>query len=238
MFLLQPQNLGEQALNKLAEIALASQFQRSRELQVAIKTDPNRLAQGKLASLAIDGEGLILKSGLHVDELHLHMGEIAVSPFKALAGVIELTAPIRGQGLLSLTAANLTRAVVSPDFTRQLPALGIELDRLHCQLLSPQTIAIALNYWTPLGGQQETTLRATVTTNTATLGAAIALQLVSDDRVSLGEAFTTLLLQQVTDVLNLRHFELRGMKLTPKQVTVCDRALDIHIQACMSQFPT
>lgn len=51
-------NLGEQALNKIAELAFSSQLEDSDSLQVKIDTSPEKLANGELESLSIEGVGL------------------------------------------------------------------------------------------------------------------------------------------------------------------------------------
>ncbi len=76
--------LGEQALNKMAELALASQLDEAEKLQVQVKTDPSKLAQGKLDSLAIEGEGLVMQEGVRMDALEMHLSPIAVNPLKTV----------------------------------------------------------------------------------------------------------------------------------------------------------
>ncbi len=52
-----PENpgLGEQALNKAAEIGLSSQLDEVDSLDVDIKTDPLKLVQGQVDSVTIEG---------------------------------------------------------------------------------------------------------------------------------------------------------------------------------------
>lgn len=53
--------LGEQALNKAAEIGLSSQLDEAENLDVNIKTDPLKLVQGQVDSVSVEGEGLVMQ---------------------------------------------------------------------------------------------------------------------------------------------------------------------------------
>jgi len=66
--------LGEQALNKAAEMGLASQLDESENLEV-IKTDPLKLVQGQVDT--IEGDGLVMQKDLRMEEMEMQM---VVSP--------------------------------------------------------------------------------------------------------------------------------------------------------------
>lgn len=51
--------LGEQALNKIAEMALASQLEGVERLKVQVKTDLSKLAHGEVDLIAININGLL-----------------------------------------------------------------------------------------------------------------------------------------------------------------------------------
>lgn len=235
LFLLQNANLGEQALNKIAELALASQFVQSESLAVNVATDPSLLAQGKLASLSIRGTDLVLRSGLRIAQMTLRMGEITVNPFRALTGSIELIEPIQGIGQIVLNEENFTRALLTDDFRQALKALpDLEIDRLAGRFVTPQQIAIALRYWTPLGGQQEAVVQAEVSSQ--------APSELSDLRYIQGqepsETFTQMLSAQVAKTLNLQGFELNGMNLTVQSITIANQSAEIKTAAQMTAFPS
>ncbi|MGB0562564.1 MAG: DUF2993 domain-containing protein [Spirulinaceae cyanobacterium] len=232
--MLQNYNLGEQALNKIAELALASQFTQSEHLAVRVVTEPTLLAQGKLASLSIQGSGLVLRSGLQMAQMKLKMGEITVNPLRALMGKIELLEPIQGTGKIVLTEANFTRALLTEPFRRRLRTLpDLEVDRLEGQWVTPQQVALKLRYWTPLGGQQTAVLQADVSPQ-----APIAL---TNPRYLQGSepspACTDLLLQQAAATLNLQRFELNGMTLQVQGVAIADHQAQIQTHAQMTEFP-
>ncbi|NEO86777.1 MAG: DUF2993 domain-containing protein [Spirulina sp. SIO3F2] len=235
MFLLQNTNLGEQALNKIAEFALASQFVQSETLAVNVVTEPTLLAQGKLSALSIRGTELCLRSGLQIAQMDLRMGEITVNPLRALTGSIELVEPIQGEGKIVLNGKNLTRALLTDELRHALKALpDLEIDCLEGQFVTPQQVAVALHYWTPLGGKEQTVLQAEVSAQ-----APIEL---SNPHYSQGQApsaqLTHMLLNQVSKILNLQQFELNGMTLAVQSITIANQRAEIRTIARMTAFPS
>ena len=111
MLLFDRRNFGEQAINKIATLALSSQLNEAQQLNVRVKTDPTLLSQGKLASLLIDGTGLVTRGDLQMQQMYLEMDEISVSPFKALMGNIVLTQPTQGTAKFVLTEKDFDRAL-------------------------------------------------------------------------------------------------------------------------------
>jgi hypothetical protein len=102
--------LGEQALNKAAEIGLANQLDEVENLDVNIKTDPLKLVQGKVDSVTIEGDGMVMQEDLRVEELDMKINNVAINPLSAAFGKIELTEPTQGSARVVLTEADINRA--------------------------------------------------------------------------------------------------------------------------------
>ncbi|MCC5623953.1 DUF2993 domain-containing protein, partial [Nostoc sp. CHAB 5715] len=81
--------LGEQALNKAAEIGLSSQLDEVKNLDVDIKTDPLKLVQGEVDAVTIEGEGLVMQKDLRMEELKMQMTSVAINPLSVAFGKIE-----------------------------------------------------------------------------------------------------------------------------------------------------
>ena len=108
------------------------------------------------------------------------------------------------------------------------------MDRLSAQLLDDQQIAIALHYWTPLGGKQQAVLQIHVATQApATL---TTPQYVQGSEPS--PELTQLLLRQMVETLNLQGFELNGMNLTVQSIAVTSGRVELKTEAEMTAFPT
>ncbi|MDV2990865.1 MAG: hypothetical protein N4J56_000519 [Chroococcidiopsis sp. SAG 2025] len=74
------QGLGEQALNKAAEIGLSSQLDEVEKLDVDIKTDPLKALQGQVDSVAIAGEGMVMQKDLRVEKMDMQVDSVAINP--------------------------------------------------------------------------------------------------------------------------------------------------------------
>src|SRR5512141_25193 len=108
-----PPDIGEQALDKVAEVAITSQLDEVEQVNIDIRTDPIKLVQGKVDSVAITGEGMVMKQDLRVDSVEVNTGAVAIDPLKAVMGQIELTQPANAKAQLTLTEQDINRALAS-----------------------------------------------------------------------------------------------------------------------------
>lgn len=90
------QQWSEQAINKVAEMAIATQIKKTESLKVNIKTDLSKLAKGKLDAIAIKLTGFVMEHELKADEFHLQIGQVTVKPLSAMRGNIRLVHPSEG----------------------------------------------------------------------------------------------------------------------------------------------
>jgi len=86
------QGLGEQALNKVAEVGLASQDE-VKNLDVDIQTDAFKLMQGQVDSVTIEGEGMVMQSDLRVEEMDMQLNSVAINPEAPLAKLNDQACP-------------------------------------------------------------------------------------------------------------------------------------------------
>lgn len=216
MLLLDRKNLGEQAINKIATLALSSQLNEAQQLNVRVKTDPTLLAQGKLASLLIDGIGLITRGDLRMQQMSLAMDEIAVSPFKALMGNIVLTQPSQGTAEFVLTEG---------DFARGLNRLKMR-DRISCRLSAKGELAI----------ESQETLIFTAVPQIQERGKRVNLEMRS-----LNPAFPSeqvkILVGELEDTLSLRNFGMTGIDLKIQNLEIENGYLTLKAMATMTKFP-
>lgn len=141
-------DLGEKTLNKIAEIAISRQFERVEKLSVSVKTDASRLAKGELESLVIHGTGLVSSDRLQIQELKMTFTAIAVSPFKALMGNIELTYPSQGHAYVVLSETDLESALLKQ--LQQTPiSIGgqvtrVNIQKVNCHIFANEEIEFSL----------------------------------------------------------------------------------------------
>ena len=241
------ESLGEQALNKIAELALSSQLEDSDSLEVKIDTAPEKLAKGELKSLLIEGKGLVIETDLRLQVLEIEMKEIAVDPLKALTGNIELTQPTEGTAHLVLTESDLNRALNSLELRGKIDVLDTYLstgqDKLtvpqkKCQLREDGTIEVeALVELQPSGKTKE--LAFTTTPKVSLGGRGVVLEDVqykSGKEVS--EDLTQAFLDKAEKMLDLHNFEKPGLALRIHSLTVEAGRIILLAIADITQFPT
>jgi hypothetical protein len=242
----QNRSLGEQAIDKVAEIAIASKLDESETLSVTVDTDPGQLAQGSVDAVAVEGKGLVMQQDLRVEDLQIHIKDIAVNPLTAMFGKIELNGPAFGTARAVLTESDLNRAFNSEYISRKLNNLKVTVDgklltidvqTMQCQL--QQTGKIAIN--------AEVLVRETASTEKIYFtakpqleagGWAISLQDVEyPENKEFSPEFTAALADKAGEVLNLRNFELEGMSLRVQQLNVEAGLLTLQAEAKVEQFP-
>ncbi|HLO51940.1 MAG TPA: DUF2993 domain-containing protein [Kamptonema sp.] len=239
--------LGEQAMNKVAEMAIASQLDESESLSVSLKTDPGQLAQGAVDSVSIDGKGLVMQQDLRMEELELHLKDLSVNPLSAVFGKIELTQPSLGTVRVVLTESDINRAFNSEYITTKLSAqkvhvngnpVTIDAKSVECNLLESGKFAL----------NAEVLVRETSSIEKVSF---IALPQINQEGwgISLGDVeypshhelspeLTAALVEKASEILNLRNFDLKGMSVRIQQLDVQPGLLTLHASAKVDRFPS
>jgi hypothetical protein len=238
--------LGEQALNKIAEIALASQLEEVERLEVQIKTDLSKLAHGEVDSIAININGLLMQQDLVVEELQLKINRVVVKPLSALFGKIKLTQPSTGTVSIAINEDNLTRAFNTESFHKRLHQIqsGVEdkpvaipIKPVKCSLLADGNIAFSSEQILGKTGEAQP-FAFTGTPRIGTDGKEIVLQNGHYEGKELPPELTAALVAQLSEVLNLRNFEQKGMSLQIQQFKVTAGRLTLQATAYIEQFPS
>ena len=243
----QKAGFGEQALNKLAEVALSTQLDEVEKLEVQVKTDPGKLAQGELESLTIDGDGLVIQEGLRMEKMEMQISSIAVNPWKALMGNIELTQPAEGTARVVLTEADINRAFNSESLSDQMRNLSISIDgkpmtidtlNVDCHLQGAGKVALDAKILLSQTG--ETRVVSFTTTPRASAGGwGVSLEDIQyPEGQELSPELTKVLMQKASEILNLRNFEMEGISLRIHQIDVDTGKLTLQAEANVTQFPS
>lgn len=100
--------IGEQALNKAAEIGRSSQLENAESIDIDIQGELLKLVQGEADSIRLKEEGLITPQGLRLEKLELQTDNIAVNLVSAALGKLELTHAADASMRVVLTTDDLT----------------------------------------------------------------------------------------------------------------------------------
>jgi hypothetical protein len=243
----QDRNLGEQAIDKVAEIAIASQLDESESLSVTVESEPIQLAQGEVKAVTIDGQGLVMKQDLRMEELQVHVKDISVNPLSAMFGKIELNGPALGTARAVLKESDINRAFNSEYISSKLEglkvdregkSLTVDVKSVECKLLPSGRIALEAEALVRDTGSTEK-IYFTAKPQIDAGGWAVSLQDVEyPEHKEFSPELTAALAQKAGEVLNLRNFELEGMSLRIKQLDVEPGLLTVQAEAKVEQFST
>ncbi|MDZ8028408.1 MAG: DUF2993 domain-containing protein [Nostoc sp. SerVER01] len=239
--------LGEQALNKAAEIGLSSQLDEVENLDVNIKTDPLKVVQGQVDAVTIEGEGLVMQKDLRMEEFEMQMTSVAINPLSVAFGKIELTKPTEANTRVVLTEADINRAFNSEYVRSQLQNQKISvngqqttIEPQHVDFRLPGDGKVALNASVKLvetGDNQQVAFSAVPSISAN--GKSVSLENVEyGESEEISPDLTKALIDQTSEILNLSNFDLEGMNLQVNQLKVEVGKLTLQAQAYVEQIPS
>jgi hypothetical protein len=235
--------LGEQALSKAAEMGIAQQLTEVKEVHVDIRTDPLKLMQGKVDSVSVTGEGMVMKDALRMEHLHVDTREVAINAGSALFGKIELTHEAEANAEVTLTQEDVNHAFGSEYILSKMQNLTIE-DQGKSVVISIQTAAVEFL----AAGQVH--LKAHILmdgSNDAQAAEAIVIPSVQEgghrigfEKVDGAEAdsqVADMLLHALTELADLRKFEFSGMSLVLDNLQILPGKMILKGTTLVSKIP-
>ncbi|MEH1799551.1 MAG: DUF2993 domain-containing protein [Nostoc sp.] len=239
--------LGEQALNKAAEIGLSSQLDEVENLDINIQTDPLKLVQGQVDTVTIEGKGLVMQKDLRMEELEMQMTSVAINPLSVAFGKLELTKPTEASVQVVLTEADINRAFNSEYVRSQLQSLKIHvngqlrtIEPEHVDFRLPGDGKVALNASIKLveTGENQQVAFSAVPSISAN-GKTVALENVEyGESEEISPELTKALIDQTSEILNLSNFDLDGISLQVNQLKVEVGKLTLQAEAYVEKIPS
>jgi LmeA-like phospholipid-binding len=239
-------DLGEQALSKVAEAGIASQLDEVEDIGVDIRTNPGKLIQGKVDSVAISGKGLVMKQDLRMDTLEVTIDKVEINPLSAMFGNIELTRPSDAEAEIVLTEADINRAF-SSDFiraklrgltihTNQAPVV-VDVQKSTVRLPGENKFVINSEFLIREHGEVKK-LSATAIPKIQENGNRISLEVLSSEAQGLNAELQAAILLQLTELLDLRNFNIPGVSLQLHQLEAQKERFLIHAKTQIEQLPS
>ncbi|MBW4487945.1 MAG: DUF2993 domain-containing protein [Trichocoleus desertorum ATA4-8-CV12] len=239
---------GEETLNKMATMAIASMIKDAEGVDVQIKTDLSKLAQGQVDSIAIKIQGLLMQSSLRLEEFYLQINRVAVKPMSAMMGKIKLLHPAEGTIRVVVNEDSLTQALNSASVRENLPPLPRQSDphsrdasvqQVKCYLLSDGHLAFNVGASSPDPAMPSVAF--TATPEISNNGQGIVLQKLSpvnhpvNAPDSLAE-ITAALIAQTSDLLSISEFQHQGMSVEIQQLEVVTGKLSWEAITSIDRF--
>ncbi|MBD2482776.1 LmeA family phospholipid-binding protein [Planktothrix sp. FACHB-1365] len=240
-------DLGEQALSKLAEMTLASQLDEVEELDVNVNTDPIKLVQGQVDSATISGTGMVMKSDLRMEKMEMKTSEISINPLSVAFGQIELKHPTQATAEVVLTEADINRAFNSDYILKKLQGLEIAVEG-NQNIIDTQAVEFKLP------GDGRFFLQAYLISHPKGESSKIAftaLPEVSSDRKTIqlkdiqysqggnvSPELTQALIDESSELLNLDNFNLKGVNLRIQRLNLEPQKITLLAEADVESFPS
>ena len=239
-------DVGENALSRMAEIGITSQLDEVEDIDVDIRTNPGKLAQGKLDSVSISGKGLVMKQDLRVETLEVSIEKVAINLLSAVFGNIELTHPTDAEAEIVLTEDDLNRAFSSDFIQKKFNGLKmdvegrpviVDIQQAIINLPGDNKFVINADFLLKEQGEVKK-LSATAIPHIEEDGYMISLEILSTEGQGLPKEAVVALFDQLTALLDLRNFNIPGMSLQFRQLEAQKGRLFIHANTRIEQMPS
>lgn len=239
-------DLGEQALSKVAEVGIANQLDKVDKLNIDIRTNPGKLIQGEVDSVAISGRGMVMKQDLRIESIEVQTAKVSINPLSVIFGSIELDQPADANAQIVLTEDDLNRAIASDYLASKLQDLKLEIDeQLHTiklqqadlQLLSAGTMSLNINFLLQESNEAKT-LSASIIPKAIEDGQRIDLEILSIEGQGLTPELGIAILNQIKTLLDLNNFDLPGMTLWLQKFDIQAGKMIIHVKTNIQQIPS
>lgn len=249
MLLTKLDNIGEQTINKIAEMAFKSQIKDAQHLCVKVETNPHKLAKGVLESICIDGYGLKMQKNLCLEQMTINLNEIAVNPFKALMGNVQLTQPSYGKACIVLSETDIETALNVDNLNQKLKLhqyqillnnqpLTTEFTRVDCRILEDGRVAVKAKLKMGETDSSES-ICLIFKPVVCTQGRGIILDEVECTQGNeLSPILTDALIEEARQIFNLDNFLKDAISLNVNHLSVEEGKVNLLASAGMTHLPT
>ncbi len=149
--------LDEQVMSQAVQMGLASQLDEAEDIQVDVRTDLLKAAQGQADSMSVSGQGMMVQD-VRIEEVELHAQNLDINPLRMLLGKLELNHPLDAQSRLVLTEADLNRAMNNDAVAKRIPPLTLKVGEQAVTVALKRPFALKL----PVHGKIEFEAAATI----------------------------------------------------------------------------
>lgn len=239
--------LGEQVVSKAVEAGLKSQLDQVEKLDVSVDANPLEVIAGKVDSVSIEAEGMVMQKNLRVEALKMEVSSISIDPLRVAFGDVELEQPVEAATRVVLTEQDISRAFNSNFIHDKLRNLDVQVDEQRVTVdiqqvdfRIPSDGKIELNTQVSLPGTGETQqVSFTAEPRMQEGGEQISLENVQYTQgKELSPELTEALLNKASELLNLRDFELDGVSLRLKKLDLQQGRMTLQAEAHIEQIPS
>ncbi|MBN3949698.1 MAG: DUF2993 domain-containing protein [Nostoc sp. NMS7] len=239
--------LEEKFLSQEAEKRISEKLDEVEQIEIDVKTDLLKIAQGQADGVSVTGQGLVIQEGIRVQEIKLQTESIAINPFSALFGQIEFNQPVNAIARIILTEIDINCALAS-DFVRsQMPNFDLDVDG-EIVSFEPEEIQVFL----PGDGKIECRGKVLLKEmgNTRPFAYTALLRPRTHSQPAMLESFhctegdgisielVTALMQKAKELMNIPYFQWEDIAFSIKNMQVEIGSLILMIETQLKQIPS
>lgn len=239
--------LDEQVISQAALAGLSSQLESAEDIQVDIRTDVLKAAQGMADSVSMSGQGVVVQD-VRLHAVTVQTNHLSFNPLSILLGQLKLDQPLEATAQVSLTEADLNRAMQAEAVTSRLPALelNVEGEPVIVELVHPVAVTlpsdgkIALDGAALLRGRENVRqVRFTVVILPRTDEQPVLLEsFVCHPGEGISIEFTIAIMRKFKELLEQPYVAIEGMAIQVKRLRIESGKLLIETEAHVPQIPS
>ena len=233
-------DMGENAIDEMAKAGIETQLDEVEELDVNLRTDPLDLMQGKIESVSVKGDGLVMQKELRAEKLRVETNSIAIDSIKAAMGNIELIQPTEARMLVVLKEEDIQNAFNCEYVKDKLQSLKIDykgekvtvkIEQIKFILSEVRKVKLDADIYL-VEKQQNEKISLTAIPEINSTGNRIKLESVeylqdAEYNTEVAQA----IIDSAEEILDLRNFELDEMSLRVRKLNVNLGKLTIEADA-------
>jgi hypothetical protein len=237
----------EKLLSQEAEKRISEKLDKVEKIEIDVQTDLLKIVQGQVDGVSVAGQGLVIQKDIRVQEIKLQTDSIAINPFSALFGQIELNEPVNTIVRIILTEVDINRALAS-DFVRsKMQNFDLDVDG-EIVSFEPQQIQVFL----PGDGKIECRGRVLLKEkgNTRPLAYTAIARPRTHSQPAMLESFNctegggisieliTAFMQKAKELMNIPYLKWEDMVLNIKDIKLEIGSLILLLETQMRQIPS
>ncbi|MEH2321190.1 LmeA family phospholipid-binding protein [Nostoc sp.] len=239
--------LEEKFLSQEAERRISEKLDEAEKIEIDVETDLLKIVQGQADGVSVAGQGLVIQEGIRIQEIKLQTDSIAINPFSALFGQIELNEPVNAIARIILTEVDINRTLTS-DFVRsRMQNFDLDVDgeivsfepeeiqvflpgdgKIECRgkvLLKEMGNTRPLVY-TAIALPRTHSQPAMLESFNCTEGGGISIELI------------TAFIQKAKELMNIPYFKWEDMAFSIKDIKVEKGSLILVVETQVKQIPS
>ncbi|BAY07420.1 LmeA family phospholipid-binding protein [Calothrix sp. NIES-2098] len=239
--------LEEQIISQVAENTLSNQLDEVEQIDVDVRTDILKIAQGQVEEISLSGQGVVLQKDIRVQEIKVKTDSVAINPLSAIFGQIELNEPVNAIARIVMTETDINHALSSDVMQSYFQNWELNIDGEIANFL-PQNIQIYL----PDNGKIEFSGKVAIEEkgNSRILGFNARVSPPINSQPLLLESFhctqgeglsiplITALMQKLKELQKTSYFVWEKMILRIKDMQVTQSNLILLVEAYVKQIPS